>query len=127
MDFLEKLNQLMKQNNLNKRTLSKSCNIPYTTIDNWYKRGYEGLKLTTLKKLSDYFQISLDYWVDDMQDNDKAFNTQNHITDKRLLGIIDVYNELNEFGKDELAKQAEHLTYIPEYKKCDSIQEPQVG
>lgn len=127
MDFLEKLNQLMKQNNLNKRTLSKSCNIPYTTIDNWYKRGYEGLKLTTLKKLSDYFQISLDYWVDDIQDNDKAFNTQNHITDKRLLGIIENYKELNEAGKDDLAKHAEHLTYIPEYKKCDSIQEPQIG
>ena len=117
----------MKQNNLNKRTLSKSCNIPYTTIDNWYKRGYEGLKLTTLKKLSDYFQISLDYWVDDIQDNDKAFNTQNHITDKRLLGIIENYKELNEAGKDDLAKHAEHLTYIPEYKKCDSIQEPQIG
>ena len=35
------------------------------TIDGWYKRGYEGLKLPTLKKLSNYFGISLDYWADD--------------------------------------------------------------
>lgn len=65
MDFLEKLNFLMDKNNLNKSTLSKSCDIPYTTIDGWYKRGYEGLKLPTLKKLSNYFGTSLDYWADD--------------------------------------------------------------
>lgn len=68
MDFLEKLEYLMQQQGLNKSTLSKSCDIPYTTIDNWYKRGYDGLKLTTLRKLSDYFGISLDFWVrDDIQ------------------------------------------------------------
>ena len=65
MDFLEKLDFLMDKHNLNKSTLSKSCDIPYTTIDGWYKRGYEGLKLPTLKKLSNYFGTSLDYWADD--------------------------------------------------------------
>lgn len=63
MDFLEKLNYLMKKNHLNKSTLSKACNIPYTTIDGWYKKGYEGLKLTTLRKLAEYFGTSLDYWA----------------------------------------------------------------
>lgn len=63
MDFLEKLNYLMEKNHLNKNTLSKACNIPYTTIDGWYKKGYEGLKLTTLRKLSQYFGTSLDYWA----------------------------------------------------------------
>ena len=69
MDFLSKLDELMKKNNLNKSTLSKNCGIPYTTIDGWYKRGYEGLKLTTLRKLSDYFNISLDFWRDDIKEN----------------------------------------------------------
>lgn len=63
MDFLEKLNYLMEKNHLNKNTLSKACNIPYTTIDGWYKKGYEGLKLTTLRKLAEYFGTSLDYWA----------------------------------------------------------------
>ena len=65
MDFLEKLDYLMAKNSLNKSSLSKSCGIPYTTIDGWYKKGYEGLKLTTLRKLSDFFKTSLDYWVED--------------------------------------------------------------
>lgn len=63
MNFLEKLNQLMNENGLNKNKLSKACGIPYTTIDGWYKKGYEGLKLTTLKRLSDYFNVSLDFWI----------------------------------------------------------------
>ena len=63
MDFLEKLNYLMAQRNLNKSTLSKACDIPYTTIDGWYKKGYAGLKLTTLRKLSNYFGTTLDFWT----------------------------------------------------------------
>lgn len=65
MDFLQKLNHLMEVNKLNKSTLSKACDIPYTTIDGWYKKGYEGLKLTTLRKLSTFFGTSLDYWTYD--------------------------------------------------------------
>ncbi len=64
MNFLDKLNDLMCKNSLNKSTLAKACGIPYTTIDGWYKKGYEGLKLITLRKLSSYFGTSLDYWVD---------------------------------------------------------------
>lgn len=55
----------MDKNDLNKNTLSKACNIPYTTIDGWYKKGYEGLKLTTLRKLANFFGTSLDFWAND--------------------------------------------------------------
>lgn len=63
MDFLEKLDYMMARYGLNKRTLSAKSDIPYTTIVNWYKRGYDGLKLATLRKLSDYFNTFLDFWV----------------------------------------------------------------
>jgi transcriptional regulator with XRE-family HTH domain len=67
LDFLQKLNYLMEKNNLNKSTLSKACDIPYTTIDGWYKKGYEGLKLTTLRKLANYFGTSLDFWANEIK------------------------------------------------------------
>lgn len=63
MNFLEKLDFLMNKYGLNKSTLSQKCGIPYTTIDAWYKKGYEGLKLTTLRKLNDFFNTTLDYWI----------------------------------------------------------------
>lgn len=95
MDFLEKLNYLMKKNNLNKSTLSKACDIPYTTVDGWYKRGYEGLKLPTLKKLSNYFGISLDYWVDDKLIEPIPQKTDNFVLTKEELNIINGYRNLN--------------------------------
>lgn len=65
MDFLEKLNYLMSRDGLNRSKLSKLSEIPYTTIDGWYKKGYEGVKISTLQKLSRCFGTSLDYWFGD--------------------------------------------------------------
>ena len=48
MNFLEKLDFLMERYGLNKSTLSQKNEIPYTTIDGWYKKGYEGLKINFL-------------------------------------------------------------------------------
>ena len=97
MDFLEKLNHLMLKNNLNKSTLSKACDIPYTTIDGWYKKGYAGLKLTTLRKLSNYFGTSLDFWASD--DNS---NLPTQLSDKELFAgekdeiqLLSDYRSLN--------------------------------
>ena len=65
MNFLEKLDFLLAQRNMNKLQLSKATGIPYTTIDSFYKKGYDNIKLSTLLKLSNYFQCTLDYLVDD--------------------------------------------------------------
>lgn len=89
MNFLDKLNYLMAKNNLNKNTLSKACDIPYTTIDGWYKKGYEGLKLTTLRKLSNYFGTTLDFWA-----SDAPFELSN-ISDE-IKQLIQQYSSLDD-------------------------------
>ena len=87
MDFLEKLDYLMDKRNLNKSTLSKACDIPYTTIDGWYKKGYAGLKLTTLRKLSNFFGTSLDFWASEIPDQEF------HMDDLRQL--VRQYSQLD--------------------------------
>ena len=82
----------MKKNNLNKNTLSKACEIPYTTIDGWYKKGYEGLKLTTLKKLSNYFGTSLDFWA-----NDNVKVTETSLSNELFAGEKDEIELLNDY------------------------------
>ena len=94
MDFLEKLNYLMEKNHVNKSTLSKACNIPYTTIDGWYKKGYEGLKLTTLRKLAEYFGTSLDYWA-----SEEIFEEGNNPLDAQILKL---YSSLTDENKKYL-------------------------
>lgn len=61
MTFLQKLDMLLKEHDLNKRKLSELCGIPYTTIMNWYKRGYDNMSLSTFKILCTYFGVTMDY------------------------------------------------------------------
>lgn len=68
MTFTDKLDKLMQERNINKSVLSKESGIPYTTIDGFYKKGADNIKLSTLKGLASYFQCSLDYLVDDSND-----------------------------------------------------------
>jgi len=55
----------MKDKRINRSQLSKESGIPYTTIDGFYKKGTDNVKLSTLKKLSNYFHVPLDYWNDE--------------------------------------------------------------
>lgn len=59
--FLAILDALMTEKGINKSTLSKESGIPYTTIDGFYKKGCENIKLSTLQKLAEYFDVSVDY------------------------------------------------------------------
>lgn len=65
MTFLEKLEILMVEKSINKRQLSVQSGIPYSTIDNLWKKGYENIKLSTLKAIASYFGVSLDFLVRD--------------------------------------------------------------
>ena len=65
MSFTDKIDTLMAERHINKSILSKEAEIPYTTIDGFYKKGSDNIKLSTLRKLASYFNCTLDYLVDD--------------------------------------------------------------
>lgn len=64
MNFLEKLDMLMQHKGYKKSDLAKVSGIPYTTIDAWYKKGFDGVRLSSLRKLSDCLGVSLGFWID---------------------------------------------------------------
>lgn len=65
MNFLEKLNFMMEKMSINKSKLSQISGVPYTTIDGFYKKGYENTKISTIRKIAVALNVSLDYLVDD--------------------------------------------------------------
>ncbi len=65
MDFIEKLNALLKEKGISRAELAKNADIPYTTIVSLYEKGYQNVKLSTLRRLASYFRCSLDYLTDD--------------------------------------------------------------
>nr|WP_315020985.1 helix-turn-helix transcriptional regulator [uncultured Aminipila sp.] len=115
MNFLEKLNYLMEINNINKNILSKESGIPYSTIDNFYKKGYEKAKLPTIQKLAKYFDTTLDYLIfDEITDVNygKAYGFQVSFEE---MNHIQKYRALNEHGKEVV-----NLVLNLEYDFCKS-------
>ncbi len=110
MNFLEKLDFMMEERGLNKNTLSKQCNIPYTTIDGWYKKGYEGLKLSSLRKLSSFFNVTIDFWVEDDSETHKSKSISN---EEKVC--LDLYQQLDTFDKRIVINLIEQLLKSDKY------------
>ena len=116
MDFLEKVNLLMQERKLNKHTLSEACGIPYTTIDAWFKKGYEGAKVSTIIKLADYFSVELDYLVrPSITDRNYGRQIENIGADEKEL--LSLYRSMNETGRSLLLNTARTFSGNPEMKK----------
>lgn len=100
MDFLEKLDFLMEKEKINKSILSKKSGIPYTTIDGFYKKGYENTKLSTIYKLANYFNISVDYLIfDEITDLDYG-KTDNFKVSTNEMYFIERYRKLDDYDKE---------------------------
>ena len=61
LDFIERLDKLMDESGLNKHTLSQKSGVPYSTINSFYTKGYENIKLSTLSKIAQSLGTTIDY------------------------------------------------------------------
>ena len=60
MRLLENLTYLMQEKNLNRTELAKEIGIAPSTINSWYNKNIDNISLSTLIKLSGYFNISME-------------------------------------------------------------------
>lgn len=128
MNFLEKLDYLMEKRSINKSKLSKMSGVPYTTIDGFYKKGYENTKLSTVRKLSEALNVSLDYLFDEAPEDESTSAAETAaIFPAQLARIIEIYNRMNPAGQEKLYEYAEDLFGNNRYKKSDTISEETVG
>lgn len=65
MTFLDKLDILIASKSLNKKSFSNISGIAYTTIINWYKRGYDNMSVSIFKKICDFFNVTMDSMIRD--------------------------------------------------------------
>lgn len=64
MDFLSRLEMLMRIKGINKSELAAGSGIKKTTVYSWWDKGYEGITLPKLRALCSYFGCTLDWLVD---------------------------------------------------------------
>ena len=113
MTFLDKLDWLMSEHGLNKRTFSLQSGIPYTTVDGFYKKGYENAKVSTLKKIASFFNVSLDFLIMD----EEAPSLENIYTGEEKA-LVRSWRQADEKAKRKVAIELEDygFAYIPREK-----------
>lgn len=124
MNFLERLDMLKAARGDNNATLSKKSGIPYSTIDGFYKKGYENMKLSTLEALCEYFDVTLDYLakgtnkkladIGEFTCNEEQLLELSNPVERELLTL---YRELNTIGQQTLLGTARGLHANPDMKK----------
>ena len=125
MTFLEKLDALMAREHLNRRSLSQGAGIPYTTIDNWYQRGYQGLKLSTAGKLASFFGTTTDYLLrEDLTDPDYA-KAQGFVADLAEVDLVRRYRTLDQYGRRAveavLAAEHDRMTHVAQREQRGQV------
>lgn len=104
MDLIEKLHIMMKRKNIkNISQLSRETTIPYTTLKSIFDGDVNDIRLSTSRKLCDYFNITLDDLLDDdIEIDDFRFASYNGIDIDGLdENDIEEINRFVEFIKNK--------------------------
>lgn len=110
MTFNEKVDNFMQENNISSlKQLATLSNIPYTTLRDFYeKRSADNSRLSTIRKLSQYMNCTMDYLAyDDItninsdKENQKnneidnlLFSKAKELTDEDKIAVINVIDAI---------------------------------
>lgn len=119
MGIPERLVEIREANGYTRKKLAEELGRPYATVTK-YETGEREPGHTYIIEIAKKFGVTTDYILGIEKSPAPA---EADTGDKRLDSIIENYHQLNEEGQQQLADQAEGLTYMPKYKKCDSISE----
>lgn len=101
MDLVDKLEKLIQENKIkNILSLSNSADIPYTTLKSIFNREVTDIRLSTAIKLSKYFNVSLDYLLDD-NNIDSSIEFDEKLSNKQAFPLLGTVKA----GYDYLANQ----------------------
>lgn len=123
MGIPERLVEIREANGYTRKKLAEELGRPYATVTK-YETGEREPGHTYIIEIAKKFGVTTDYILGIEK---SPAPTEADTGDKRLDDIIENYHQLNEDGQQQLAEQAESLTYMPKYKKCDSVSEEEVG
>lgn len=84
MAFTDNLQALMSAKGISRRRLAKECGISPSAVNSWFNRSAENISLQTLKKLSDYFGISIEELVHGKKQRREITFSSSSYTDSEL-------------------------------------------
>lgn len=121
MNVLEKIEFLMRQKGIkNRAELSEISGIPYSTITGFYAKGYDRMKLSTLKTLADCLGVTIDYLGrDEITDPNYGLSSlSSSDLSEEETQLVEDYRSMNDEGKEKVRDYVADLKDNPKYKKC---------
>lgn len=125
MNFLEKLDYLIKNGWEDKKKFAEECGIPYRTIVNWKNSGYKNMSVTTFRDLCHFLGVTMDSMAYDDKEIEYVsdIGKQNKLSmDERKL--LSDYKKLNEIGKARLLERSQMLIehgYVEEKRENNAV------
>lgn len=122
MNFLSNLNALMKNKGITKKELAQVLGVSPSTITMWFTRGYKNVNLSTVIKISNYFEITIDELVNGIIEEEtnisdigfsvseiKALKNFTYYLVENKKFIYDKYYDLELLDGSELDREIERL------------------
>lgn len=76
----------MKKNGDTVASLSRKSGLPYTTIDGLFKKGFAGVRISTVEALCRTYGVSLDYLIrDEVEDPGYGLDAEASTDDEQRL------------------------------------------
>lgn len=121
MDLINKIEFLLKENNLNKRQFSINADIPYNTIRNFWIQGVDKMQLPTFRKLCDYFNVTMDSMAYDDREIEYRSDKAPAALTREEQELLENWGRLDERGQVTVADAiSRQLDYMHDEKKESS-------
>jgi len=114
--------QLLAEKGVKSADVAREAGVEPSTFSDW-KKGKSKPKAEKLKRIADYFGVTLEYLMGESEERTAIVNIELTAVEKALLSK---FRTLSNSDKQRLIDSANYLLENPIYKKAD-IQDSEVG
>ena len=108
MRLLENLTILMKEKNINRSQLAKEVGIAPSTVNSWFNRNCDNITLSTLVKLSNYFNITMEELINGVPAPSVTFYEIDYSSSE-----LDILRKFGDFLKDNRSNYNQGIEILP--------------
>ena len=120
MPIEEQLRQLILSKYKSVRAFTLEAQIPYSTVDNIFKRGIGGTAVTTVVKICDTLNITVEGITRGcIEYRNTVTSTPVQLTPQQSA-LLSSFDQLNEEGQTKAVEYVEDLVLTGRYKKCSA-------
>lgn len=117
MPIEEQLKQLILSNYKSVRAFTMETAIPYSTVDNIFKRGIGGTAVTTVVKICDALGITVEGITRGTIEPKSSGSSSARLLTSAQTSLLAIFDQLNDEGQDKVITYAEDLNRTGYYKK----------